>query len=161
MQSHRDFRASLLFAGLYLGVCIFPAVIASVCLGLWALWKGLNGDILYVVGGAAAIFIGPPLAALFVGLLCLGGAVVSGLLFLLVSPLFRQINSHVSRVLFLCCGSLVGLGGGMLGIGFLYSGTLKPVSEWSIPVSLVYGLATSCLYLYYHRDFIDSKYAQV
>jgi hypothetical protein len=156
MQLRRDFRAALLFAGLYLAVCIFPAVVASVCLALWALWKGLNGEMLYVIGGLIAIFIGPPLAALFVGLLCLGGAVVSGLLFLLVSPLFRQIDSYVSRILFLCSGSLIGLGSGMLGVAFLYSGALKPVSEWSVPVSLVYGLATSCLYLYYYRDFVDS-----
>jgi hypothetical protein len=161
MQTRRDFHASLLFAGLYLGVCVIPGVIAAVCFALWALWLGLNGEMLYLVAGALGMFIGPPLAALFVGLLCLGGAVVSGLLFLLVSPIFRQIDSYASRILFLCSGSFICLGGGLLGAVFLYSGTLRSVSGWWLPASLVPGLATSFLYLYFYRDFIDGKYSQL
>jgi hypothetical protein len=161
MHTRRDFRASLLFAALYLGVCILPGAVASLCFAFWALWRGLNGEILFLAGGVFAMFLGPPLAALFFGLICLGGAVVSGLLFLLVSPLFRQLDSYASRIFFLCSGSLIGLGGGMLGVGFLYAGTLRPVSGWTLPVSLAYGLATSGLYLYLHRGYVDDEYTPV
>ncbi|MGE0333440.1 MAG: hypothetical protein AB7P37_22390 [Ramlibacter sp.] len=160
MYTRRDFRASLLFAALYLGVCILPGAIAGLCFALWSLWRGLNGEILFLVGGVLAMFLGPTLAAVVFGVLCLGAAVVSGLLFLPLSPLFRQIDSYLSRILFLCSGSLIGLAGGMLGVGFLYSGTLRPVSGWTLPISLVYGLATSGLYLYLHRGYVDDEAAR-
>jgi hypothetical protein len=117
----------------------------------------MNGEPMLLWMGLAVLLLGGPIfGALLTGAFSLTVAVAAGLSFLVVSPLFRELESSVSKIYLLGCGMIVGACGVILGAGWWPVDMGRNFSAWAVLVSAAYGLAASSLYLFFHRSYFNA-----
>lgn len=160
VYSRRELRAALFFGALFLGVCMLPGFLMGVAVGVWSLWRGVNGEVTFFLMGLAVLLLGGPIfGALLTGVLSLTVAVAAGLSFLVVSPFFRKLDSRASRIYLLGCGAAAGTCGVLLGAGWWPVDLERNLLGWAVLASTACGLAASSLYLVFHRSYFNDARA--
>lgn len=91
-----------------------PGLCVGAVIGVNAIWKGVNGDQFMLLLGVPLLFLAPPFVALWCALVSLIPAVITGALFLVVSPLFREATTTMAKVALMIAGAISGLLGGAL-----------------------------------------------
>ena len=114
MYSWKDFQTSLLFAALFVGLCMVPGALIGIATGLFAIWRGLQDKNFFWLLGIPVLTFGPFFTAVIFAVMSMGVAFLSGLVFFSVSPLLRGVILKRSIWLRALAGAVSGGSGGAL-----------------------------------------------